>query len=135
VILSYRTRRGGGDWTEQNYSVSLERWSERAAIMVESESGSLSGYGCGRRVAILYGRKIFACRHCYGLAYPSQGESVSDRADRRAWAIRERCGGWGCLLDPIFNPRGCTGGLSGGWKVRMKLRAARPQAPLLRGKD
>jgi anti-anti-sigma factor len=27
---------------------------------------------CGRRVAILYGGSVFACRHCYRLAYPSQ---------------------------------------------------------------
>jgi len=27
--------------------------------------------GCGRRVAILYGGEIFACRHCYQLTYPA----------------------------------------------------------------
>jgi hypothetical protein len=28
--------------------------------------------GCGRRVAILHGSDIFACRHCHKLAYESQ---------------------------------------------------------------
>lgn len=62
--------------------------------------------GCGRRVAILYGGKVFACRQCYGLAYESQRESPGQRADTRAWAIRKRCGDWGCLFDPVFRPKG-----------------------------
>jgi hypothetical protein len=57
-------------------------------------------------VAILYGGAIFACRHCHQLAYSTQHESASGRADSRAWKIRERCGGVGCLLDPLFRPKG-----------------------------
>ncbi|KTC64691.1 Uncharacterised protein (plasmid) [Legionella adelaidensis] len=45
---------------------------------------------CGRRVAILYGGPIFACRHCYKLVYQSQREGVSDRAIRKAEKIRAR---------------------------------------------
>jgi hypothetical protein len=104
VILSYRDRRPGGDWTDQNYSVRLERTpchygGERVWFRCPA-------MGCGRRVAVLYGGAIFACRHCYRLAYPSQRQCVSDRAVARAWAIRERCGGWGCLFDPVFRPKG-----------------------------
>lgn len=104
LILSYRDRRPGGEWTEQNYAVRLERTScnyggERVWFCCPA-------MGCGRRVAILYGGTIFACRHCYRLAYPSQSASFGDRADARAWAIRERCGGWGCLFDPVFRPKG-----------------------------
>jgi hypothetical protein len=33
--------------------------------------------GCGQRVAILYGGDIFACRHCYQLAYPSAREELA----------------------------------------------------------
>ena len=48
--------------------------------------------GCGRRVAILYGGGIFACRHCYRLVYPSQRERADDRALRQAGRIRTRLG-------------------------------------------
>ena len=45
--------------------------------------------GCNRRVAILYGGAIFACRHCYKLAYKSQSETNVNRATRRADKIRD----------------------------------------------
>ena len=50
--------------------------------------------GCGRRVALLYigGAGIFACRHCYKLAYQCQRETDDDRAMRRADNIRRRLG-------------------------------------------
>jgi len=49
-------------------------------------------------VALLYGGGIFACRHCYQLAYPSQRESGYDRMVRRANKLRAKLG-WepGCL--------------------------------------
>jgi len=48
--------------------------------------------GCGRRVAILYGGSIFACRHCHQLAYASQREAGYDRAARKADRIRDKLG-------------------------------------------
>ena len=48
--------------------------------------------GCGRRVAVLYGGSIFACRHCHRLAYDSQRERWDDRLTRRADKIRQRLG-------------------------------------------
>jgi len=58
--------------------------------------------GCDRRVAILYGGEIFACRHCYQLVYRSQREADYDRAARRADRIREKL-----RWEPgIFNDRG-----------------------------
>ncbi len=57
---------------------------------------------CGHRVAILYADSIYACRRCYDLAYQSQRESASDRAERQAAKIRRRLG-W----DPgIFDAEG-----------------------------
>lgn len=45
---------------------------------------------CRRRVAILYGNVVFACRHCHRLAYQCQKETDDDRALRRVDAIRRR---------------------------------------------
>ena len=93
VTLDYRSRESGGDWEAMRYSVSL--------ATTECHLGGLRQWflcparGCGRRVALLYGGKVFACRTCHGLAYPSQNEGPSDRAARRADRIRERLG-WEC---------------------------------------
>ncbi len=56
---------------------------------------------------MLYGGKIFACRRCHGLAYPSQNESASDRTARRADSIRAKLG-WdaGILNGDSPKPKG-----------------------------
>jgi hypothetical protein len=88
VILDYKHRSGGGEWKSENYPVRVE-WTPC------NYGGSRAWFrcpavGCGRRVAILYGGTIFACRHCYRLAYSSQRENLDDRATRRADKIRDR---------------------------------------------
>ena len=100
VILTYRHKSGGNEWKDESYPIQLD-WSacnfggERPWFLCPAR-------GCGRRVAILYGGGIFACRHCYQLAYPSQRETYDDRAARRADKIRERLG-W---EQGILNPKG-----------------------------
>jgi len=74
VILIYRHRSGVGDWKDEEYPV-------RIVCTPCNLGGSRTWFicpavGCGRRVAILYGGGIFACRHCYRLAYPSAREDV-----------------------------------------------------------
>ena len=73
----------------------------RVVISEANGSVSLSRASCGRRVAILYCSRYFVCRHCLNLSYESQKENAIQRVDRRAWALRERCGGWGSLFDPF----------------------------------
>ena len=75
--------------------------------------------GCGRRVAILYGGAIFACRHCYRLAYESQRERDYNRLAGRADNIRRRLG-WpvGILNEtPRTKPKGMH------WRTFKKLTA------------
>ena len=89
VLLDYRHQRNGGEWKSQNYPVRIE-WTScnyggtRAWFICPAQ-------GCGRRVAKLYlGGTIFACRHCYKLAYACQRENLDGRATRRADKIRDR---------------------------------------------
>ena len=105
VILNYRSRSNGGEWQAMEYPVYLE-WTpcnlggRRAWFLCPAR-------GCGRRVVILFGGSIFACRHCHQLAYECQREASHDRAARRADTIRRRLG-WeaGILNGNGWKPKG-----------------------------
>ena len=89
VTLTYRHRSGGEDWKDEQYPVPIVR---TPCSLGGSRAWFLCpAIGCGRRVAILYGGGIFACRHCYQLAYASSREDASDRT-RRADRLRARLG-------------------------------------------
>jgi hypothetical protein len=105
VILTYSHRSGGGDWKDQSYPIQLD-WTP-CNLGGERPWFLCPAMGCGRRIAILYGGSIFACRHCYQLAYPSQRETADDRAARRADRIREKLG-WepGILNGNGWKPKG-----------------------------
>jgi len=114
VILCYRHRAGGAEWKEEEYPVFLT-WTgcnlggRRPWFICPAK-------GCGRRVAILYGGGIFACRHCYALAYPSQRETAVDRAVRRADGIRLRFGWEAGILNPNGDrPKGMH------WRTYLRL--------------
>ena len=99
VVLSYSARERGGEWEKLTYPVRLDRTpcnygGSRAWFVCPAR-------GCGKRVATLFGGRIFACRQCYGLAYASQRESRSDRASERAMAIlkRLRCDNFYTIFD------------------------------------
>lgn len=105
VSLNYRTRQNDGEWAQMNYSVPIE-WTpcnyggQRAWFLCPTQ-------GCGRRVAILFGGSVFACRNCYALAYECQRENGYDRAIRRADAIRNRLGWNTGIANPIGDkPKG-----------------------------
>ena len=90
VILTYRHRRGDGEWKAEEYPVSVVR---TPCTLGGTRPWFLCpARGCGRRVAILYGGGIFACRHCHRLAYESASESAGDRAARKADRLRDRLG-------------------------------------------
>ncbi len=102
LTLIYRHQSGGNDWQAMEYAVRLE-WTactlggRRAWFLCPAN-------GCGRRVALLYlgGAGIFACRHCYRLAYACQREAADERVTRRVNNIKRRLG-W---QEGILNQRG-----------------------------
>lgn len=114
VILCYRHKAGGADWKDEEYPVHLT-WTE-CALGGRRPWFLCPAKGCGRRVAILYCGGIFACRHCYHLAYCSQREEPHDRATRRADGIRQRLG-WdiGILNPPGDKPKGMH------WRTYIRL--------------
>jgi hypothetical protein len=91
--LIYRVRSAADEWELLNYPVFLERTScnyggHRVWFRCPAR-------GCGRRVAILYVGRIFACRYCYQLNYQVQHEQPRDRVYRRAQKLHMRLGGTG----------------------------------------
>lgn len=90
VVLTYRQRSGAGEWKNEKYPVYLAR---TPCHLGGSRCWFICpAVGCRRRVAILYGGAIFACRRCHRLAYDSTREDAGDRATRRADRLRMRLG-------------------------------------------
>jgi len=91
IVLRYRHRGYDEDRKDEEYPVFLDHThcnygGERTWFLCPAR-------GCSRRVAVLYGGSIFACRHCYDLAYDSQREQPYSRALGRAQAIKVKLGG------------------------------------------
>lgn len=122
VVLSYRHQAMGSDqWTSKEYAEGLE-WTqchfggERAWFRCPAR-------GCGRRVAVLWGGEIFACRQCHNLAYESQNETAHSRALSKAQAIRVKLGGEPGLIYPFpKKPNGMH------WRTYYRLRARADEA-------
>ena len=120
VVLSYRRQPTGGEWRDEEYPVRIVR---TACNLGGSRPWFLCpAMGCGRRVAILYGGGIFACRQCHRLAYGSSREDAGDRAARKADRLRERLG-WeaGILNGPGSKPKWMR------WRTFWRLSAAHNQ--------
>jgi hypothetical protein len=103
VMLTYSTRRGDAAWKPVSQRVPIT-WTDchfggRRPWFVCS--GYSDGQYCGRRVAVLYGAGIFACRHCHGLAYETQQQSARWRGFTKAQKIRMRLDGSVNLLEPF----------------------------------
>jgi hypothetical protein len=105
VILEYLQRSPCNDWESMSYPVQLS-WTpchfggRRPWFLCPARD-------CGRRVSILYGGSLFACRACHELTYPSQRESAEYRTIRRAEVIRERLGWTAGILNGVGDkPKG-----------------------------
>jgi len=117
VNLIYRHQnRGETEWKDENYPVSLD-WTP-CHIGGERPWFLCPAKGCNRRIAILYDGGIFACRHCYNLAYESQRETPDNRATRKADKIREKLDWEPGILNPNgWKPKGMH------WKTYERLTA------------
>ncbi|MDB5869544.1 MAG: hypothetical protein JWP96_1876 [Polaromonas sp.] len=116
VTLDYRQRKRGGEWQAMKYPVRLA-WTP-CTYGGQRVWWLCPAVGCGRRVAVLYGGSVFACRHCQKLAYKSQRETPNDRAYRRANNLRDRLG-WvpGVIHGAGVKPKGMH------WRTYWRLRA------------
>jgi hypothetical protein len=99
VSLIYRH---GGD-TDMNYPVRIE-WTPC------NYGGQRAWWQCpccGRRVALLYSGKKFACRQCHRLDYASTRTAAGDKPFERADRVRGRLG-WcaGIARGPGDKPKG-----------------------------
>jgi hypothetical protein len=121
VILKYRSRAYGEEWSDVRQTVPLG-WTpcrfggERPWFIC---SGYSNGRYCGCNVTKLYGAgKLFACRHCHGLAYASQQESSNQRGLYRAQKIRRLLGGSVSMFEDFPDkPKGMQ------WRTYDRLRA------------
>jgi hypothetical protein len=102
VTLKYRSRSYGEDWSDVEQRVPIA-WTpcrfggERPWFVC---SVAANGMYCGRSVTKLYGAgRLFACRHCYQLAYASQQEPARRRGLRKSQKIRMRLGGSPNMLE------------------------------------
>lgn len=116
LALNYRSRGNGGEWVDRAYSVALT-WTD-CHYGGQRAWWLCPAVGCGRRVAVLYGGPVYACRHCHRLAYQSQRETPDDRATRRADKLRDQLG-WeaGILNGEGGKPKGMH------WATYARLKA------------
>ena len=106
ITLRYRTRRHDGVWQDISETLPIT-WTpcalggQRPWFICPVYA---RGRYCGRRVALLYAAgDLFACRHCYGLAYASQSQSPRDRHLSQAQKVRRALGGSASICDPFPN--------------------------------
>ncbi|MBI9083348.1 MAG: hypothetical protein JEZ11_07100 [Desulfobacterales bacterium] len=114
MVLNYRHRPRGGEWETVEQRIHFAK-----------APCNYGGYRlwficpkCTRRVAVLYGAgKYFLCRHCYGLAYTSQQESLQYRMLGKARNIRKRLSRGNTVFDLFpMKPKGMH------WKTYDRLR-------------
>ena len=114
VVLVYRQRAYGGDWQDFEEPVYL--------VHTDCNFGGQRVWfqcpSCGRRAAKLYSQvPYFVCRRCCRLPYQCQGESLSDRAMRKARRIRRKLNASMRLIEPIWSkPKGMH------WKTFNRLK-------------
>jgi hypothetical protein len=130
VTLSYRQQAPGGEWRDMNYPVRLAY--TPCHMGGQRVWWECPGARCHRRVAVLYdGAGIFACRHCYRLAYRSQ---QCNNAFGPADKLRARMG-WvpGIAHPPGGKPKGMHWTTYERLLIEYRRHASRAMADLAEG--
>jgi hypothetical protein len=102
--VEWRTRASGeSTWHAFNRLLTLER----TAMHLGGERVWWHCPRCDRRVAVIFGGRELACRHCWGLTYRCRNETREDSASRQANKLRRKLG-WpaGILNDIGGRPKG-----------------------------
>jgi hypothetical protein len=60
---------------------------------------------CTRRVGVLYLGNIFACRHCWGMAYASQNQNYYDNQSDKAFKLAHKLGHDGNAMDGFYGEK------------------------------
>jgi hypothetical protein len=112
VTLNYRCENQVGEWLEYRYAVSLDwtpcNYGGKRPWWVCPE--------CSKRVAILYGGRRYACRHCHDLTYKSTRTAPGSEHYARANKVRRRLGWGGGVASPMGErPKGMH------WKTYLRL--------------
>lgn len=103
VNLSYRTKQPDGTWLDMDYPLSIER----TACHLGGQRAWWLCPCCGRRVAVLHGGKIYACRECQHLTYQSTRDTPDTKAFARVDKVRRRLGWVAGILNGSGNkPKG-----------------------------
>ena len=103
VTLSYRSPNQAGEWQDYHCQVTVE-WT---ACNYGGKRPWWICPDCGRRVAVLYGGRKYACRHCHDLTYKSTRTAPDSKHYARANKVRERLGWGGGVACPMGDrPKG-----------------------------
>ncbi len=100
IILKYRVREYGGEWTPIREEIPLARTAQKFG----GERIWFVCPGCGRRCRAIYGGDYFRCRKCHKATYPSQYEDYYNRLISRAQDVRIKLGASGGM-DELFPPK------------------------------
>jgi hypothetical protein len=112
VTLSYSITNREGQRQEYRYRVGIE-WTP---CNYGGQRPWWTCPECGRRVAILFGGRKYACRHCHDLTYKSTRTSPDFKHYARASKVRMRLGWGGGVASPMGDkPKGMH------WKTYLRL--------------
>ena len=100
LILNYKSRERGGEWESIRDRIPL-------SFTTPNYGGRRAWFicpSCSKRKRVLWGRKLYRCAKCWGMAHDSQYEDRASRLLDRAQKIKVKLGGDASCMEP-FPPK------------------------------